>query len=238
MEETLARRDLAEVCRLAYERGYICGLEGNFSIRLAENLVLSTPGGTCKGKLQPEDLLLTDCKGQLVGASEDGAKTSTELAMHLTAYAERPDVCAVAHAHPVTAVGFTVAGIPLTACTLPEVVCTLGVVPTAPYATPSTGEVSSSIRELVRQFDAVLLDHHGALTLGGTIWDAFYKMETLEHYAQTMLVAHMLGGPQPLYASQVRKLLDIRSVYGLSRNLPADLLTSQACSRPDPESSQ
>ncbi len=226
MPEKEARKDLAEVCRLSYIRGYVCGLEGNFSIRLQENLVLSTPSGICKGRVEPEDLILTNLEGTL--CSRANGRCSTELAMHLTAYAARPDISAIAHAHPPVAVGFTVAGMPLTSCVLPEVVCSLGAIPTAPYATPSTPEVSESIKELVLEYDALLLDHHGALTLGTTIWDAFYKLETLEHYAKTMLVAHQLGGSIPLCATQVHKLLAIRAVYGLTRPLSPAVLSSAA----------
>src|SRR6202030_2548337 len=99
---------------------------------------------------------------------------------------------------PTVAVGFTVAGASLSKCVLPEVVCTLGHIPVAPYATPSTSEIPDSIKPLIAKHDAILLDHHGALTLGKDIFDAFYKLETVEHFAQTMLVAHMLGGPKAL----------------------------------------
>lgn len=236
LDEKQARDDLAEVCRLAYSRGYICGTEGNFSIRLEDNLILTTPRAICKGRVQPADLILTDLEGKPVPRANAGGRLpSTELAMHIEAYRTRPDVRAVAHAHPTVAVGFTVAGVPLAKCLLPEVVCTLGTIPTAPYATPSTGELSASIRELIAVFDALVLDHHGALTVGADIWDAFYKLETLEHHAQTLLVAHLLGGPQPLYASQVRKLLEIRGVYGQTRPLPVDLLTGPDLAKPDPE---
>lgn len=229
MDERQARLELAEVCHLAYERGYICGKEGNFSIRLAADVILSTPRNTCKGRLTPEDFVLTDAQGKNL----DNKRASTELDMHLTAYKMRTDISAVVHAHPTVAVGFTVAEQSLAKCVLPEVVCTLGVIPVAPYATPSTGEVSNSIAEIIKTNDAVMLDHHGALTVGSDIWDAFYTMETLEHHAQTMLVAHLLGGAQPLYASQVKKLLQIRSGYGLTKPLPEKTLLSADCSRPD-----
>jgi L-fuculose-phosphate aldolase len=103
------------------------------------------------------------------------------------------------------------------------------------YATPSTEEVPRSIEQLIGAHDAVVLDHHGALTVGSDLWDAFYKLETLEHHAQTLLVAHLLGGAKPLRSSQVKKLLDIRSVYGFTRPLPANILTSPECSEPDQE---
>lgn len=223
-----SRHDLVEVARLCYERRYICGTEGNFSIRMSDDVILTTPAGSCKGKLKQYELVLTDMEGKpLLGET---AKPSTELAMHITCYKNRPDVKAVVHAHPTVAVGFTVAGMSLAKCVLPEVVCTLGSIPVAPYATPSTDEVSESIAEIVTKHDALVLDHHGALTLGKSIWDAYYKLETLEHHAETMLVAHMLGGVNPLRSSQVKKLLDIVGVYGLQKPANADaLLSPESC---------
>lgn len=233
--EQKARQELVEVARLCYSRGYICGVEGNFSIRFAEDKVLTTPRGTCKARIEPNDLIVTDLKGNVLGHSS--TKPSTELQMHLTAYEERPDARAVVHAHPTVAVGFTVAGVSLSKCILPEVVCTLGHVPVAPYATPSTEEVSNSIRDVIRTHDALVLDHHGALTVGSDIWDAYYKLETIEHHAQTLLVAHMLGGPKPLMSSQVQHLLDICGIYGVKPPADAHLLTSSEMSRSDAETS-
>ncbi|HEY9676379.1 MAG TPA: class II aldolase/adducin family protein [Drouetiella sp.] len=231
LTENQARQELVEVSRLCYQRGYICGTEGNFSIRLADNLVLTTPAGTCKGRLCAEDLVLTDLNGNSLSEK----KPSTELKMHLVAYQTRSDVYAVVHAHPTVAVGFTVAGVSLAQCVLPEVVCTLGHIPTAPYATPSTSEIPDSIRDFVAKYDAIMLDHHGALTLGKDIFDAYYKLETVEHFAQTMLVAHQLGGPKPLYKSQVQKLLNICSVYGLNKPANSEQLVTAGFCQPDVE---
>jgi L-fuculose-phosphate aldolase len=230
--EDRSRADMAEVCRLAYGRGYICGTEGNFSIRLTDDAVLTTPSGTCKGRIRPEQLVVTDFSGNLIRGTR---RPSTELKMHLLAYKIRPEIRAIVHAHPTAAVGFSVAGIPLSQCVLPEVVCALGQIPTAPYATPSTDEIPDSISPYLEEHDAIILDHHGALTLGSDIWDAFYKLETVEHFAQTMLVAHMLGGPKPLYSSQVKKLIQICDVYGFRKPANAENLTSPMFSRPDPE---
>jgi len=224
------RNDLVEVAKLCYERRYICGTEGNFSIRLDEDLILTTPASTCKGRLKADELVLTNLEGKPTEPTV--RKPSTELAMHLTAYKKRPDVRAIVHAHPTVAVGFTVAGQSLAKCVLPEVVCTLGAIPVAPYATPSTDEVSKSIEDLVTTYDALVMDHHGALALGKDIWDAYYKLETLEHHAETMMVAHLLGGVKPLQKSQVEKLMDIVGVYGLKKPACApELLKPEACAK-------
>lgn len=227
-EETAARQELVEVCRLLYKRSYLCGTEGNLSLRLSSGQLLSTASQTCKGRIKPNQILLSDLEGNLLPSlyqSKD-QKLSTEFSMHLLVYKMRPDLKAIVHAHPHTAVGFTLAGKGLESCHLPEVVCTLGSIPTAPYATPSTSEVPDSIAPFVSHHDAILLAHHGAITMGADIWDAYYKMETVERFAQTLLVAQMLGGARELEADQLDKLMQIRSVYGLTR--PVKLCASQS----------
>lgn len=233
--ESEARSALVEVSRLCYQRGYICGTEGNFSIRLDKSRILTTPAGVCKGRITENDLVITDLDGE--PADGNARRPSTELKMHLAAYFLRDDVKSVVHAHPTVAVGFTVGQKSLAKCILPEVVCTLGSIPVAPYATPSTDEVSDSIAPYVKNYDAIVLDHHGALCLGRDIWDAYYKLETLEHHAQTLLVAHLVGGERPLTDIQVKKLLAIRSVYGLSNSLDVDYLTSPELCTVEGESS-
>ncbi len=217
--ESLARNELYEICRLAYARGYLCGTEGNLSIRLDSNSLLSTPSNTCKGMIKQDDFILTDLEGHLLKSNLSSAarKPSTELKMHLLAYEMRSDICAIVHAHPTVTVALTVAGKSLSSPILPEVVCTLGSIPVASYATPGTEEVPESLRPFLSNYDAIVLDHHGALTLGTSINDAFYKLEMLEHHAQTLFIAELLGGAIPLAPEQINKLLGIRAIYGLTR---------------------
>ena len=209
--------ELAKVCRWSYERGYISGTEGNFSLRLDDKTLMTTPAGTCKGLLSASDFVLTNLSGEALDLPQNrGKKPSTELKMHLTVYQARPDVMAIAHAHPTTAVAFTVAGKSLNRCVLPEAILTLGQIGIAPYATPSTDEIPQSIAEHLQHTDTILLSHHGALTFGSDIFQAFYRMETLEHQAKTLLIAHMLGGEKTLSREQVEKLFAVCQIYGMS----------------------
>ncbi|CAN5391307.1 class II aldolase/adducin family protein [soil metagenome] len=220
-----ARTELTQVCRLAYERGYICGTEGNFSLRLDEQTLLTTPAGTCKGLLSPSELVLTNLDGLALDLPDNrGKKPSSELKMHLIAYRLRPDIMAVAHAHPTTAVAFSVADKTLNRCVLPEAILTLGYIALAPYATPSTDEVPDSIAEHLLNTDTILLSHHGALTLGTDIFQAFYRLETLEHQAKTLLVAHTLGGEKTLTSEQVQNLFAICNIYGMTPPKNSDKL--------------
>jgi L-fuculose-phosphate aldolase len=136
--------------------------------------------------------------------------------MHLAVYRARPDVRAVVHAHPPKCTGFAVAGVPLNKAVLAEVVVTLGCVPLAQYGTPSTQELADSVDRLVRTSDGILLSNHGALTVGKDIYDAYYKMEVIEHFAEISLISRQLGGERLLPRQEVSRLLDLRQkVYQL-----------------------
>ena len=140
--------------------------------------------------------------------------------MHLEVYRQRPDVQAVVHAHPPIATGFAVAGIPLDRAVLAEVVTTLGSVPIAEYATPSTKELPEAVRKYVKAHDGMLLANHGALTLGKDLFAAYYKMETIEHFANISLVARLLGGERLLSREEVDRLQGLRGRYGIAAPAP------------------
>ncbi|HSA24843.1 MAG TPA: class II aldolase/adducin family protein, partial [Myxococcota bacterium] len=154
-----ARQELVEYGRRLWLRGFVAANDGNLSVRLDGERVLTTPTGVSKGFMAPDDLLVTDLGGARV---EGRGRPSSELPMHLEIYRGRPDVRAVVHAHPPVATAFAVAGIPLDQCLLPEMVVSLGAIPIAPYGTPSTEEIPASIRPFVPRCDAVLLANHGA----------------------------------------------------------------------------
>jgi L-fuculose-phosphate aldolase len=140
--------------------------------------------------------------------------------MHLEVYRQRPDARAVVHAHPPMATGFAVAGIPLDRAVLAEVVTTLGSVPIADYATPSTKELPEAVRKYVKAHDGMLLANHGALTLGADLLAAYYKMETIEHFAHISLVARLLGGERLLSRQEVDRLQGLRGMYGIASPAP------------------
>jgi L-fuculose-phosphate aldolase len=130
--------------------------------------------------------------------------------MHLEVYRQRQDVQAVIHAHPPLAVAFSIAGMSLARCILPEVIVALGGIPTTEYATPSTEEVPESIRSAIRDYDAVVLAHHGSLTVGKDLWEAYMRLEKVEHTAHITLAAHQLGRVETLSPDDVEKLVAMR----------------------------
>jgi L-fuculose-phosphate aldolase len=130
--------------------------------------------------------------------------------MHLEVYRQRPDVQALIHAHPPLATAFSIAGVSLARCVVPEVIVTLGSIATTGYATPGTEEVPGSIRHAVRDHDALILAHHGSLTLGKTLWEAYLRLEKVEHTAQITLTAQQLGRVSTLTPEEVSKLAQKR----------------------------
>ncbi|WP_242341149.1 MULTISPECIES: class II aldolase/adducin family protein [Anaeromyxobacter] len=202
--ERALRAAVVEICRRLHARDLIGAGEGNVSVRLGPDRFLVTPSGANKGYLAPGDLVVVDGRGAVVTG---GGRASTELRMHLAAYAAREDVAAVVHAHPVTAVALTVAGIPPPNDLVPEAAVTLGEIAVAPFATPGTDEVPASLAPLWPRHDVVLLERHGALALGRTLDEAFDRMETLERVARVALVARLAGRCEPLPAEAIAKVL-------------------------------
>ena len=215
--ESQLRADIVEVGRRLYARGYTASNDGNISLRLDDQRLLMTPKSVCKGFMSPEMLCITDLSGRKLAGERD---PSSEMQMHLEVYRQRADVNAVVHAHPPIATGFAVAGIPLDRAVLAEVVTTLGSVPIAEYATPSTRELPEAVRKYVKAHDGMLLANHGALTLGGDVFAAYYKMETIEHFAHISLVARLLGGERLLSREEVLRLQGLRGNYGIASPAP------------------
>jgi L-fuculose-phosphate aldolase len=196
--------------------------DGNISVKLNEKEFLCTPTGVSKGFMTPDFICKVDAKGNVIQASGN-FRPSSEVKMHMRVYEKRPDVNAVVHAHPCYATSFAIAGIPLTQPIMPEAVITLGCVPIAAYGTPSTMEIPDNVEKYLPYYDAVLLESHGALSWGPDIMNAYYKMESLEFYAELLYRARQLGGPKEFNQQQVERLYEIRRQMGIPGKHPADL---------------
>jgi L-fuculose-phosphate aldolase len=214
----LRRKDLIEVGRRLWQRGLISGTDGNLSMRLPRNRILATVSGVAKGDLTEAHLVELSLEGELLTRTK--FKPSSEIKMHLVAYTLRPDVMAVCHAHPPHATAFATAGVGLTQCVIPEIIVALGAVPLAPYATPSTQEVPDAVAKYITGADAILLENHGALTVGRDIQEAYLRMESIDHAARIMLYSRLVGGPHTLSPADVEKLVETRRALGFTNPAP------------------
>jgi len=212
-EETRLRSALCRIGDLCYQRSYIVGADGNISARMSDGTILITPTGAMKGFLEPVHIAHIDMTGQTI---DGGPKASSETAIHLVSYQERPDMKAMVHAHPPHAVALTIAGIDMQMPIIPEIIVTLGGIPTAPFGTPGTAELPETIRDLIRCSDTLIMQNHGSVCLGTNLMDAYKKLDMLEHTARILWLAHVAKGDlQPLPDEAVRKLLETRKMLGI-----------------------
>lgn len=198
-------KDIVKTCHRLDELQFIAGASGNVSYYLGEQRVIITPSGRNKGQIDIDDLVYIDLNGNKLCGDK---KASSESKMHLTVYSNRTDIKAVVHAHPPFATGFAAAGIALDMTVLPEAILVLGNIPLIKYATPSTVEVPLCLEPYLQGSDVFLLSNHGALTLGKTLEDALYKMETLELFAKVIVIARMLGGEKLLNNAEIQRLYE------------------------------
>ena len=202
-EEIAIGKAIATACRRLWERGLVAGQDGNVSARVGRDRILVTPAGYSKVDVTPGDLVLLRLDGTKLSGRDPA---SSEVAVHLRAYARRPDVRAVVHAHPPTATGFALVGETLPELVLTEVGVLLGPIPLVPYGTPGTTQLADRFDPFWTGHDVFLMANHGALTLGSDLRVAHQRMETLEHAARVVATARGLGRLQELEPGQVRTL--------------------------------
>lgn len=213
------REQICDICHKMWQLGWVAANDGNVSVKLPDGTFLATPTGMSKSFITPEKLVHIDQDGQVLDAPA-GLKPSSEIKMHLRCYKEREDVGAVLHAHPPVATGYAVANKPLDEYPMIETVIALGSIPVTPYGTPSTYEVPDRIAPYLGEHDALLLQNHGALTVGADLITAYYRMETLELFAKISLNAYLLGGAKEISRENIDRLISMREGYQVTGRHP------------------
>ena len=192
-----AKAQIIEAGLKIYQRGLVAANDGNLSVRVGENALWVTPTGVSKGFMTEDMLVKLDLDGNVLAGTR---KASSETKMHLRIYQENPDVRAVVHAHPPAATAFAAAGIPLDRPVLQEAVVQLGTVPVAPYC---------------RDYRALLLEYHGAVTWGETMERAYFRLECLEQMANVTLHLKTLGCDRVMPEGLVKELEGLRPAWGI-----------------------
>ena len=217
------REMICEIGRRMFLGGMATSNDGNISVRLGTGDILCTPTGISKGYMKPECICRINREGKLLQAGGN-YRPSSEIRMHLRVYEKRPDVGAVVHAHPPYATSFEIAGIPLARPIMAEAVVQLGYVPVAPYGTPSTEEVPDSIEPFLKDFNACLLQNHGALAWAGSLEAAYMKLESVEFYARQLFQTRLLGSAKLLDEEKLETLYELRRRMGLGERPPRTFL--------------
>lgn len=205
----MIKEEIAGAISSLYKRGLITLSEGNISVREGE-IIFITPGGLRKDRVRAEDVAEVKLNGEVIKG-----KPSSEFKLHLEIYRARDDVGAIVHAHPPFATALAAAGISLEYPILAEAVTLLGPVPIVPFAFPSTEKLASLAAEFAKKRDCLLLENHGAVSIAGSLNLALAMMETLEHAAEVLWRALLLGRVKLFNREEVSELLKLRSAYGL-----------------------
>jgi L-fuculose-phosphate aldolase len=207
------KKEICFVGHKLWQKGWVASNDGNISVRIGKDKFLTTPTGISKFLLKPEMILTVNSRSQVLQGNKKFKPTS-EFPMHARCYQDRPDINSVVHAHPPYSTAFSVVNIPLDNYILPEAIVAFGAVPIAKFAMPSTQEVPDSIARWLPNHNVIILQNHGALTLSDTLMGAYFRMETLEMFAQTTFIANLLGKPKDLSQKQIQGCLDLRAKYG------------------------
>lgn len=215
------RQLMCRIGELMHRQGYIDGASGNLSARLDDERILVTPSGLAKGFMQPDELIIINFEGERIDTPTEAnthLRPTSEITMHLECYRQRDDVQGVVHAHPAHCIALTIAGYDFNQCLIPEMVVMLGIIPVTDYAHPASTENRDAITGLIAQHDAILLAHHGSLTVAESLWDAYLLLESLEHGARILHLVEQLGGAKSaIPPDKVQQLLDMRTKLGRSR---------------------
>lgn len=206
------KQQICDMGRRLWERAYVDGNGGNMAIRVGEDVALCTPTLVSKGFLKPEDLCLVDFQGhQLLGAKP----RTSEILMHLQIMQRQPKALASVHCHPPYATAFAVAGIEPPTCMIPEyeVFCAVAI---APYRTPGTPEMGKLVADLADQHNTILMANHGVVTWShNNVEEAYWRMEIIEAYCRTLVVAAQLGKPLNTFSpGHLKDLLKIKESLG------------------------
>jgi Ribulose-5-phosphate 4-epimerase and related epimerases and aldolases len=213
MSDFEAKKAIIEVGARMYSKGFVAANDGNISCKVGPETFWTTCTGVSKGFMTQDMLVKMDMSGKILVGRR---KPSSEVKMHMRVYEENPEVMAVTHAHPPKATAFAIAGISLDKAVLPEAVVQLGSVPIAKYATPGSEDVPNSIAPFCKGYNGVLLANHGALSWGSEIFEAFYRLESMEYYAQILMyTGNIIGKQNELSCGQVNELIGIREKLGI-----------------------
>jgi L-fuculose-phosphate aldolase len=206
------KEQICEMGHRLWKRAYVDGNGGNMAIRVGEDIAICTPTLVSKGSLKPEDMCLVDFEGnQMLGVK----RRTSEILMHLQMMKRQPQAVATCHCHPPYATAFAVANLAPPTCMLPEyeVFCSVGV---APYRTPGSADMGKLVAELTDQYNTILMSNHGVVTWShNNIEEAYWRMEIIEAYCRTIVVAGQLGVPINTFnGQQMKELLDIKKTLG------------------------
>ncbi len=210
-----AKRLIVEIGKRMYAKNFVAANDGNISCKVDDDILWATPTGVSKGFMTEDMLVKMRTDGTVLSQGDLGP--SSEIKMHIRIYLENPDAMGVCHAHPPISTSFAIAGIGLDRAIYPEALVNLGTVPCVHYEKPGSQGIPDSIAPYARDYNALLLANHGAVSWGGSLMEAWYRLESTEHYAMVLMyTGNIIGRANVLSCEQVNDLVEIRTKMGIT----------------------
>jgi L-fuculose-phosphate aldolase len=212
ISETEILDGLCDIGARLHARNLLAAGDGNISARLGDGRIAITPSGVSKARLTPSDMAFLALDGGVISG-----RPSTERLMHLAIYRVCPEARCIVHAHPPTAIAWTVARPELHELPsegLPELILAAGRIPVVPYAMPGTEQMGQALIPFLPQHRLLLLARHGAVCWGEDLEEAYLGIERLEHVAQILKSAVELGGIASMEITELALLREAREKMG------------------------
>ena len=203
---------IQKIAKRLHARNLLAAADGNISFRESNSKIWITPTGVAKSEMAANDIACVTLENQILRG-----KPSGERLMHLAIYQLVPEAKAVVHAHPPTAIAWSLARPEMTELpsdVLPEVILAVGGIPIAPYARPGTEDMGKVLKKFLPEHRALVLARHGGIAWGETLEEAYTGIERMEHSAQILWLAHTLGKPTALPKEELEALRALRNQIG------------------------
>lgn len=203
---------IIEICQRLNAKHMLAAADGNISYRISDDRILITPTGVNKAMMSPREMAVITLDNKVLEGNPSG-----ERLMHLEVYRNAPKAKCVVHAHPPTAIAWTVAQPAMTELPsecLSEVILSVGRIPIIPYARPGTQAMGDLLKPHLPDCRVMILARHGALSWGEDLNEAYNGMERVEHSARILKEAVSLGGLSALPPDEIAALRALRGKLG------------------------
>ena len=208
----LIREEIIKTATMLHDKNMLAACDGNISYRFDDSTILITPSGKRKFLLEEKDIAVIDIDGKVI----EGIPSS-EMLMHLEVYKMRADAKAVIHAHPPTAVAYSIAhpdAEEIPGKSFSELILAVGKLPIVPFQMPGSLEMGTALHPYIKNSKVMVLARHGAISFGEDLVEAYNGMERLEHSCEILLKAKCFGAVTELDDQTIDQLYSMRKKIG------------------------
>ena len=210
--EKKIRNEIIGVAVMMHHNNMLDACDGNISYRFDNNTIMITHSCKTKFLLTEEYIAVVDIDGNVISGDP-----SSEMLMHLEVYKMRADARVVIHAHPPTAVAYSIAhpdAEEIPGKSFSELILAVGKLPIVPFQLPGSGEMGTALHPYIKKHKVMVLARHGALSFGEDLIEAYNGMERLEHSCEILLKAESFGQVTELDEAAIEKLHVMRKKIG------------------------